>query len=63
MAAREPSPAVPAAPDSSDRDRLDELRSELGQVEWLSRELRARESLRRRVTEASLWTRLWAWTQ
>lgn len=62
MAARVPSPA-PAASDASDRDRLDELRSELGQVEWLSRELRGRASLRRRLSEASLWTRLWAWTQ
>jgi hypothetical protein len=50
-----------AAPD----DRLEELQSELSQVEWFGNRLRiaGRRRDRSAVDESSLWSRLLAWTQ
>ena len=46
-------------------DRLDELQSELGQVEWIGNRLRTatrRRADRSATDEASLWARLLDWT-
>jgi hypothetical protein len=46
-------------------DRLEELQSELSQVEWFGNRLRiaGRRRDRSAVDESSLWSRLLAWTQ